>query len=98
MQKESWRSLREALLGWGGGGGSGGAKPCCVCGGGGSGDMVPRENLGTVWWHLMCLIGIFSEQIEPSHPEYFRAYSDITRANPSFFHRLMQKESWGSFS
>ena len=48
------------------------------------------RNLGTVWWHLVRLFCIFGEQIELSNPEYFRAYFDITRENPRFFHRLVQ--------
>ena len=34
-------------------------------------------------------LDIFGEQIELTNPEYFRAYSDITRENPSFFHRSL---------
>ena len=38
-----------------------------------------------------------SEQIELAFPEYLKVQSDITRENPSFFYRLMQKKSWRSF-
>ena len=54
------------------------AKVSAVPGGWG---MLPREILKS--WY--CLVAsnasfwYFSEQIEPSYPEYFRAYSDITR-------------------
>ena len=70
------------------------AKVSAVPGGGGVGGvggMLPREILKS--WY--CLVAsnasfwYFSEQIEPSYPEYFRAYSDITRENPSFYRRLM---------
>ena len=41
--------------------------------------------MNAVWCCLVASDRIFGEQIELSNPEYFRAYSDITRETPSFF-------------
>ena len=60
----------------------------------GSSGMLPLENFeilvqfGGIW----CVFFVFfCEQIELSNPEYFRAYFDITRENPSFLAHLSRR-------